>query len=89
MNEQGERLVPHATYARTKQHLYRRIETLKARAERAETALAALADLHHRTITNSRLHDPERQEWRDCPCRSCEAAMSVLRDVTHVETSAS
>lgn len=45
-----------------------------------ESALAKLADLHHRTLTGSKLHDPERVlDWRDCACRSCrDAATSML-----------
>jgi hypothetical protein len=74
-------------YAIMKTHLYRRIGILKARAERAEQALADLVDRHHRTVTVSRLHDPENQDWRECPCLTCAAAADVLRDITHVETS--
>lgn len=80
-----DQLVPHGHYVRVKLHLYHRIAVLQARAERAETALAALADQHHRTLTNSKLHDPENQDWRSCPCKTCQAAASVLDGVTHTD----
>ncbi len=41
-----------------------------------------LADLHHRTLTGSRLHDPERIErFRDCPCLSCQRVAGLLGGV--------
>lgn len=70
--------VPAAEYARVKTHLYGRIDTLRARAERAERALATLADIHHRTKVGSKLHDPEQCVWQDCICRTCASVQQVL-----------
>jgi hypothetical protein len=46
-------------------------------ANRLRAALADLADKHHRTVVNSKLHDPENQDWRNCPCFTCEAKEAV------------
>lgn len=70
--------VPHAEYARTKELLYHRIDILRERAERAETALLGLVDLHHRTLTGSKLHDPENIDWPECPCKTCEGIRLML-----------
>ena len=43
-----------------------------------ERALEELADLHHRTLSGSRRHDPENRDWRDCPCLSCRGAREAL-----------
>lgn len=43
----------------------------------AET-MVKLADRHHCTITNSRLHDPGRIDWTECPCRTCVSAQAAL-----------
>lgn len=84
-----EESVPAREYARVKTHLYGRIETLKARAERAETALIELVELHHRTITGSKLHDPENQSWAQCACKTCLAVAELLpekaEDARHAE----
>jgi hypothetical protein len=37
-------------------------------------ALRKLADLHHRTLVNSKLHDPENRDWTECECKSCRLA---------------
>jgi hypothetical protein len=62
----------------------------KSRAESAEQQqaklreqLANLADLHHRTIAGSRLHDPEHiEDWQQCPARSCRAVAAALAATT-------
>jgi len=64
--------------AQMKTHPTRRTERLIARAKRAERALVALVEIHHSTITGSKLHSPERVDWRDCQCRSCAAVPSFL-----------
>lgn len=51
---------------------------LSALVEELEAALAWLADIHHRTMTGSKLHDPEHKSFRDCPCGTCRAARSAL-----------
>lgn len=40
----------------------------------AVEALCKLADLHHRTLTGSKKHDPENQDWTECECKSCRLA---------------
>jgi hypothetical protein len=43
--------------------------------------LAKLADQHHRTLTGSRLHDPERiTDFRDCSCVTCRSAAQLLSE---------
>jgi hypothetical protein len=59
---------------------------LIVRAERAEKALRLVVDAHHRTVTPSKLHDPENQDWRDCPARTCGAARAVLADAATGES---
>jgi hypothetical protein len=51
---------------------------LRAENERLREALTELADRHHRTIRGSRLHDPERLDWSECPARSCSLARGAL-----------
>lgn len=42
--------------------------------------LTYLASLHHRTLTNSKLHAPERiSDFHDCPCLPCRKAAATLR----------
>lgn len=54
-------------------------DKLEQRADAAKDALVALADAHHRTITGSRLHDPEHiEDFRDCPAKSCQKARTAL-----------
>lgn len=51
-----------------------------SRISELESSLAALADQHHRTLTGSSLHDPERTEdFRECPAKSCQAAAKSLQ----------
>jgi len=76
-----EATVPHAEYARVKTHLYHRIDSLKARAEAAESALVALTHQHHRTITPGRGHAPQAQGWADCPCLTCRRTAALVPDV--------
>lgn len=40
----------------------------------AVEALVKLADLHHRTVTGSKKHDPENRDWAECECESCRLA---------------
>lgn len=49
------------------------------RAGRAEALLRRVAQVHHGTITPSRLHDPENQDWDVCPCLTCAAVARLLR----------
>lgn len=51
-------------------------------AERAKfrETLIYLVDLHHRTLTGSKLHDPENLDWTDCPCKSCRRVKEVLEE---------
>jgi hypothetical protein len=46
--------------------------------ESPSSALARLADLHHRTVKGSRKHDPENVEWDACECASCGIAQAAL-----------
>lgn len=58
---------------------FRRAETAEALVGELRGALERLADLHHRTLTNSRLHDPERiDSFHDCPCKTCHDASAAL-----------
>ena len=42
-------------------------------------ALAHMADIHHRTLTGSRLHDPERiVDFTDCGCLTCRFVADTL-----------
>lgn len=44
-------------------------------------ALAELADIHHRTINGSRLHNPEVvKDFTQCSCFSCRYARDTLTD---------
>lgn len=59
-------------------------ETLEAPYATASDVLAAtlrfLADQHHRTLTNSRLHNPEHiADFAECPCLPCRKAAAALR----------
>lgn len=46
-------------------------------------ALRHVADIHHRTLTPSRLHDPERQiDFEACECLTCKMATAALRGVS-------
>lgn len=38
-----------------------------------------LAERHHDTIRNSKLHDPENRTWEECDCKPCKRAQEVLR----------
>lgn len=42
-------------------------------------ALVRLADIHHRTIRNSRKHDSENRDWADCDCGTCQMVQLALR----------
>lgn len=44
-------------------------------------ALCKITDQHHRTINNSKLHDPERTTnfWH-CECLTCKEVVKVLTD---------
>lgn len=33
-----------------------------------------LAEIHHGTITPSKLHDPKNRDWMECECKSCRLA---------------
>lgn len=44
-------------------------------------ALVRLTDQHHRTLTNSRLHDPEHiVDFRDCLCLTCKTTALLLSE---------
>lgn len=51
--------------------------------ERARTlseTLRYLADLHHRTLTGSKKHDPENVvSFEDCECLTCRKATDAIR----------
>jgi predicted house-cleaning NTP pyrophosphatase (Maf/HAM1 superfamily) len=40
----------------------------------AVEALRKLAEIHHDTLTPSKLHDPHNRNWTECECRSCRLA---------------
>lgn len=61
--------------------LYKRIDELQRRARVTEKALVELTDLHHRTLTNSRLHNPQSQEWFNCTCLTCLKTASLLPNI--------
>lgn len=58
--------------------LVRERDEARDEVERLRVALVYLADLHHRTRTGSRKHDPENREWRDCDCASCLYAQFAM-----------
>ena len=41
------------------------------------TELVKLTEIHHNTIRPSKKHDPENQDWRDCPCLTCKRVACV------------
>lgn len=45
---------------------------------RLRVALVALVDLHHRTVTMSKKHDPGNRDWNECDCRTCRAVQEAL-----------
>jgi len=56
-----------------------KLQVQRAHIDMLEAALRNLADTHHRTLTNSRLHDPEHIEsFQDCPCMTCREAAAAL-----------
>lgn len=57
-----------------------RADSLQARVDQVEGALRDLADIHHRTLSGSRKHDPEHREWDECDCLTCRAAQDALSD---------
>lgn len=46
--------------------------------DEAIAALRHLADVHHRTLTGSILHDPHNQDWTECECKTCQLAQSIV-----------
>ena len=42
--------------------------------------LVRIIDRHHRCLKGSSLHDPERQDWPECLCLSCEGVRLLLPD---------
>lgn len=40
--------------------------------------LEHLATVHHNTLTGSKLHHPEEQNFRDCKCLTCQSAAEIL-----------
>jgi hypothetical protein len=57
---------------------YKEIARLKAAKD---TVIARLADIHHRTVTGSRNHDPENTpDFRRCPCLTCREAQLALTE---------
>jgi hypothetical protein len=50
------------------------IESLERQLAGAVEALRRLAEIHHGTLTPSRLHDPENRDWTECECKSCRLA---------------
>jgi predicted protein tyrosine phosphatase len=64
-----------------------KLEVAEARVAELEEALHRAADNHHRTLVNSKLHDPERIAlFIHCPCLSCRAAASALSAAQENET---
>jgi len=51
---------------------------LAARLQEAVKAIRKLADVHHRTLANSKLHDPKNRDWTECDCNTCKLAQSVI-----------
>ena len=45
-----------------------------------ERALIDLADLHHRMLSPSKLHDPRHQEFWECDCLTCKKVMELVGD---------
>lgn len=55
----------------------RRLEEVE---HRLAVTLRYLAAEHHRTLTNSRLHDPEHiDSFTECPTLTCRKAAATLR----------
>lgn len=54
------------------------IKELHAKAERLREALEYLIGVHHVTRINSKLHDAEHQDWRECPALTCKGAREAL-----------
>ncbi len=55
-----------------------RCQAVERYVERLRAALSELADLHHRTLRNSQLHDSV--DFRECLMRSCCNARDALAD---------
>ena len=53
--------------------------TVTPEIEELVEALAKLADKHHRTLTGSKLHDPETKDFWDCECLTCKKAVEIIR----------
>jgi len=51
---------------------------LTVERDRARDALIALVDHYHRTRVNSRLHAPDKRDWPECPCRTCQRVADLL-----------
>jgi hypothetical protein len=48
-------------------------------ADKLAVQLEKITDQHHRTLTNSRFHDPEQIEsFEFCPCLTCQASTEIL-----------
>jgi hypothetical protein len=53
----------------------------RSRSRSLVAALVKLTDQHHRTLTGSRLHDPERiSDFRACPCLTCKTTTLLLSE---------
>jgi hypothetical protein len=51
------------------------------RVQMLATALCTITDRHHRTLENSRLHDPERTiNFWHCECLTCKEVTRVLTE---------
>jgi hypothetical protein len=52
------------------------VEVAPATTQGAVEALRKLAEIHHCTLTPSKLHDPHNRDWTECECKSCRLAQS-------------
>lgn len=67
----GEALMPcHEPGCQCVRRVYIDASTVQA----AVKALRRLAEIHHRTVTPSKLHDPRSRDWTECECNSCRLA---------------
>lgn len=52
-------------------------------AKKFRTELEWLADIHHRTMTGSKFHNPEAiSSFKDCPCLTCIRITKVLENAS-------
>jgi len=55
-----------------------RIRSLEKRIRELEDALIEITKIHHSTIVGSKLHNPARQDWDQCSCKTCMRVAKLL-----------